>query len=169
MPCDGSYMEPNEGELSEGREHNIKVKRLADRLTHDLDMIREWILAGMENNPAMYAKVMENHEAKLDTFYAERDQMYYMVPIRLKLYSLKELESLVNEHSEYRTKVSSSKPFATVRIEKRQIAHRKKDLDRLLITFAKGGVGKETLIQKVLKADPNKPLTPQLGFDPDDF
>lgn len=52
-------------------------------------------------------------------------------------------------------------------IERRQVAHRKEDLKRLERTFiAKKDTERLAL---VWKANPKKPLTEQLGFDPDDF
>lgn len=52
-------------------------------------------------------------------------------------------------------------------IDKRQIAHRKVDLKRLVRTFTKAKDAERLAL--VWAADPNKPLAPQLGFDPDDF
>jgi hypothetical protein len=52
-------------------------------------------------------------------------------------------------------------------VSKDQIAHRKEDLARLKQTFQKKG--DFFRFEKVILADPKKPLEPQLGFDPDVF
>ena len=52
-------------------------------------------------------------------------------------------------------------------IAKDQVAHRKEDLKRLRETFQRNlDFGR---FEKVILADPKKPLEPQLGFDPDAF
>jgi hypothetical protein len=52
-------------------------------------------------------------------------------------------------------------------ISKNQVEHRKEDLARLKETFRqRNDFGR---FEKVILADPKKPLEPQLGFDPDAF
>lgn len=48
-----------------------------------------------------------------------------------------------------------------------QIKHRKEDLARLEAVFRKSKDAEK--LGKVMLADPTKPLTKQLGFDPDDY
>lgn len=52
-------------------------------------------------------------------------------------------------------------------IQKDQIAHRREDLKRLEKTFLKTKDAEK--LAKAWNADVKKPLTDQLGFDPDDF
>jgi hypothetical protein len=52
-------------------------------------------------------------------------------------------------------------------IEKAQVDHRQKDLDRLKRTFTTARDAEK--LGLVMLADPKKPLEPQLGFDADDF
>lgn len=68
-------------------------------------------------------------------------------------------------------------PAAVVKaVTKNQVKHRKEDLARLEKTFRqsiKDAEGDQPelfeLLGRVLTADPDKDLTPQLGFDPDDY
>jgi hypothetical protein len=52
-------------------------------------------------------------------------------------------------------------------VNKEQVKHRKQDLARLKKAFTKSRDAER--LGKVMLADPNKPLEPQLGFDPDEF
>lgn len=52
-------------------------------------------------------------------------------------------------------------------VEAEQIKHRKEDLKRLEKTFRKTKDAER--LGKVMLADPNKPLEPQLGFNPDTY
>lgn len=52
-------------------------------------------------------------------------------------------------------------------IEKRQIEHRKADLERLEKTFIEKK--DHELLKLVWAADARRPLEPQLGFDPDEY
>lgn len=52
-------------------------------------------------------------------------------------------------------------------LEDTQIAHRKEDLARLRETFKQSGDFER--FEKVVLADPERPLEDQLGFDPDEF
>jgi hypothetical protein len=58
-------------------------------------------------------------------------------------------------------------PKARRLISKDQVAHRKEDLARLKTTFKQNRDFDR--FEKVVLADPSKPLEPQLGFDPDAF
>lgn len=163
MPCNSDYMLPTASEQAAVNEFNQKLKAFLDNLTHDLDRIREWILEGMPKNHALVAKATMDRRGYALDLVREHSRLYMPNPLP------KELMRLADEHEEYRQKIASGKSFATARIERRQIKHRKQDLDRLLKTFADGGINKKVLIEKVLAADPAYPLESQLGFDPDFF
>lgn len=90
-----------------------RIKKAADKLTHDNDMLREAVLKAANSDPKLYTK----------TF------------------------------------------LKKVGVD--QIKHRKEDLARLEKTFRDSKDAER--LGKVMLADPNHPLEPQLGFDPDKF
>lgn len=57
-------------------------------------------------------------------------------------------------------------PNFVKQVREDQIKHRQDDLDRLL---ASGTIKDPDTIRRVALADPNLPLEPQLGFNPDDY
>jgi hypothetical protein len=91
----------------------VALKKVADKLTHENDMLREELLRIAEINPKLL------------------------------------------------------KPAFVKKINAAQIKHRKEDLQRLEQTFRTSKDAEK--LGLVMLADPNKPLEPQLGFDPDAY
>jgi len=102
----------------------------------------------------------------------------------------KDLDKLTHENDQLREALlrlindpNYKLPQAVVKkVKTNQVKHRKEDLKRLEKTFrddiANGvtGITRGTvqtsiyeILGKIVAADPNEPLEPQLGFDPDEF
>jgi len=171
MPC---RYDPTEAEIEAAREKKFALqtkpmREALDRLTHENDVLREALLA---LRPYTLVKTLSGIIKKVDDdqwsniFDEERDQ-------------------IVGAFEAYLEELGIPSDVWD-KIQEDQVEHRKEDLRRLEKTFNdkladlyKSGrrwdgfkEERNTLfdrLRKVEEADPDKPLAPQLGFDPDDF
>lgn len=146
---------------------NEALKEIGDTLTHELDMVREAILAGETPDFSAYDNtwhlVIDDAESSLSN---ERSGPSDGVLTDANL--LGQVKVLWKEYNFIKSKWRWDK-CVTVRnmIEAGQVIHRKEDLKRLAHTFIE--TGDMPMLRKVIDADPTKPLTEQLGFDPHDY
>lgn len=162
MPCGMQSIRVNRTET------NKDLLQIGDELTHRLDLVRESLLAGatpdFSANDAKWAETIEEarhaHDFEISgpTHGTLTDEAV-----------LNEVISLFDEYLKYKTLYSEGKITKSVlkKIERDQVKHRKEDLKRLAHEFIESG--HHAGLDKVLNADPTKPLEGQLGFDPDQF
>lgn len=146
---------------------NERLKEIGDLLTHELDKIREAVLANQTPDFSAYdeswVKIIDGADQSLKN---ERSGPSDGVLTDADL--LQKVEDLWGEYihvkDEWRKdKCRRIRPL----LARQQDAHRKEDLKRLAHTFIE--TGDMPMLRKVIDADPAYPLTEQLGFDPDDY
>ena len=140
---------------------NAEVLDNLNYLTHQLDIVREDILAGKTPNLTFMIKFGD-----YNTPYDARSSG----PTRgvdLDTDSSNHLSALVAEGREYMEVALSGKEYDMDTIYARQVKHRAEDISRLIKHF----LGEEDfeMISKLSSVDFSKPLEPQLGFDPDEY
>jgi hypothetical protein len=153
MPCQVYEIEVNR------TKENEAMLRVADNTTRELDRAREAILA--DKTPDLsYVYILRAFVKSLP-----RDDSPPYRGVLLDYALRNHLYQLLAEFDEY----ASESPAAwdKNKILARQIKHRREDITRLRIEFAKNDDGER--LAKTLNVDYTKPLAPQLGFDPDDF
>lgn len=165
MPCRSDYMEPTRAEREASAGIASQLKHLADELTHSCDALREYLLGNSSQSEVMRHVNRDATRAK-NALGEKAKKLYVQVPAGL----VQHVEEMVIEYNwlnAFATRQEKMRPVDYETILADQIEHREQDLRRLLKTFAES-VDRERLAL-VLSADKNKPLKPQLGFDPDDF
>jgi len=166
MPCRSDYMEPTANELEQTRKLRERMQALADRAAYACDVLREYLLGNLtEKDILEYV----GHGYEMSTLAGdlaeENSKLYVSVPKEHWTQAWDEvsrycaLESLA-------TRMEPLTKKQLEQIERQQIAHRKKDVARLLKIL--GEAGDVERLRKVLDVDVNNPLEPQLGFSPDD-
>jgi hypothetical protein len=148
------------------KENNELIK-IGDLLTHQLDIIREDILAG---GIPSYTIDEVDIESKLTRITRLRSSDLSGptsgTTLDYKLYV--QVTELFYQYQMLKNCFLSgtlSDIYGVVLTL--QIEHRKEDLKRLATTFIDSG--DQERLAKVASADPTQPLADQLGFDPDDF
>lgn len=112
--------------------------------------------------PCIYHESEEEREAA-----RKRQVDNLLAPYRRNLNSLTKENDFLRELVLVLADGGELSPTQRKHVEEAQVAHRREDLQRLRETFkAKGDFDR---FESVVKADPTKPLEPQLGFGPDDF
>lgn len=148
-------------------EQNNALKELGDLLTHELDMIREAVLAG--NTPdfsAFTGDWQREVQAANKALGNERSGPSNGTLTDERL--LIEVQRLLREYLEIKESWRMNRCVYMIDdIRDTQVMHRLEDLKRLAHSLIDSGdIGR---LRKVIDADPHEPLEPQLGFDPDDF
>lgn len=141
------------------REENSQLLEVCNKATVMLDRAREQIVAGEEPNLNYLVDMVKFHDSvysKISVGYGP----YEGYPADSKL--MKHFKDLIDEAYQYH-----QNDYGVEEVEQRQIEHRKEDIKRLRITFAK--TGDEDRLAKTLNVDYARPLEEQLGFDPDEF
>lgn len=137
----------------------------ANELTHENDMLRETLLA---LQPYQLVTVLDEIIQRVD------DENWSNIYAEERSQIVGAFETWLEDNLQGVTKETWDK------IQADQVEHRKEDLRRLQLTFkdmwmkiADMESDAANVIwekwDRVRKADPQKPLQPQLGFDPDDF
>lgn len=173
MPCSSSHMEPSTRERLRGSKIIVGLNELADRLTHDNDVLREYILG----------EVTFEHKVILPLLNRVRDYRKALTTLRDQkkgLYDLavpKEAPGLFDHVTDLLMSYEFLNDLATRQrvmtkedhdyLVREQNLHREEDLKRLMKVFSK--TSDRERLRIVLDADNTKPLEPQLGFSPDDF
>lgn len=167
MPCRSDYMEPTDGELKQTKDVREKLEELGNRATYSNDVLREYLL-GNKTEREILKHVGQEYEfdGEFEKLTAKNSKLFVRVPEK----TVQQVYGLLNEYSALNDLASRMEPPTKKQlaiIERKQIAHRKADLARLLKTL--GAAGDVEKLRKVLDADPLKPLEPQLGFSPDEY
>lgn len=143
-------------------------KKEADSLMLALDRAREAILSGAGEDDVAVRQVAAIAKSEQGKWGALRDvaQRFRTTTDEHRVGS--DMKDVQEVHDRLVAEASSitSGAVNTSAIESQQVAHRKEDMKRLIKTFAESG--NFELAAKVAQADPNKPLQPQIGFDPND-
>lgn len=125
----------------------------ADHITHEMDVLREQLLDNPEN---VGEEQQKSFKSLLNKFLMMNfDPVKSGVRDRIHSEAARIITAMDN-HSVIEAILSGD-----------QVEHRKEDLMRVIMYFAK----RKDLdaIKRVIDVDLNKPLEPQLGFDPDDY
>lgn len=189
MPCIVKTYPMGENQFNDVNETLTYGKGIADSLTLSNDNLREHILADDTSKSDKFLRIGSNAIMKMDSFvnmvtnvkislryYDDTSNcirdMYEAVEINKKLMKdFKFLQAIIAEGN-----VSGEE---LVIINNMQVEHRQEDVDRLINTFnelisQKNLPNSERdkfnkLLEATQNADVNKPLEPQLGFDPDEW
>lgn len=146
---------------------NQALKELGDLLTHELDKIRDAVLANQTPDFSAYDNtwhlVIDDADQSLRN---ERSGPSDGVLTDARL--LQKVENLWGEylHVKGEWRKDGCRRIRPI-LARQQDAHRKDDLRRLAHTFIE--TGDMPMLRKVIDADPAYPLAEQLGFDPDDY
>lgn len=146
---------------------NERLKEIGDTLTHELDKIREAVLAGETPDFSAYSSSWDTavNDAK-SSLSNERSGPSDGVLTNADL--LRKVEDLLGEylHVKDEWRKDGCRRIRPL-LARQQDDHRKEDLKRLAHTFIE--TGDMPMLRKVIDADPAYPLAEQLGFDPDDY
>lgn len=167
VPCRSDYMEPTPGEHKETQKVRQELEALGDRATYSSDVLREYLL-GNSSEREILPHVNKSYEwdEEFEKLSARADKLYVKVPLATGL----QVKKLVDEYVELDELANRMEPPTKKQltaINKKQVAHRKADVARLLKSL--GAAGDVERLRKVLDVDTSKPLVPQLGFSPDEF
>lgn len=126
---------------------------LADELTHDMDVLREMLLADAKS-------VSEGEKNSFKKFLDDF--------LRLDFNTNKSnvRDRIFNEAAQIIT-VFNHPDLAETLLLDDQVKHRQEDLMRIIEHFAKKN--NLEVIRRIVNVDVTQPLEPQLGFDPDDY
>lgn len=160
MPC---RSDPQYVTVYDYSSQNSEMRTMADELTHELDIVREDILAGrpFDSNGRLYKMVNKSTKDSLTEPRSWVSESYTNSTPKDQVLS-DYLDSLYREADEY-----LSREYDLDEVYERQVAHRKEDIKRLRLTFIEND-DEENLL-KTLDIDYSEPLEDQLGFDPDSF
>lgn len=167
MPCKSDYMEPTADEKGAAAEIRKQFEEIGDKATAGADLLREYLLGNVAAHRILN-KVNQPLVAEFDHLCEIDDKNYVKVSKDFRM----QVQLLVNTYEQINELTGStgkdSLDDETVAwLTNQQLDHRQADLARLMKTF--GASGDTVRLRKVLDADPNLPLAPQLGFDADEF
>lgn len=161
MPCTMQTLSFNR------TEENNRLKEIGDEATHELDMIREAIIAGGTPDFSADWTTWRNDWVRMKlASSAERSGPSEGVLTDLNL--LNKVGNLLDQQDAIRVSWRANKGSG-IRNEliAQQVEHRREDIKRLGHVFVENGDWGR--LRLVMEADPEQPLEPQLGFDPDEF
>jgi len=138
---------------------NAGILDEVDSLTHELDVFREGHISGLSKKFSSRAAQLYNERLSKFEDNLTRDKSMPVKGIPIDEPLLRHYRLLVNEMNEYVSGINLEK------IPVRQLEHRTQDMARLARYFIDFFDFEEA--SRVLLLDPNKPLEPQLGYDPD--
>lgn len=181
MPCNSDYMMPTQAErLSLVRSETL-LKNVLDAMTHDADIAREIVLAaeGQQKNLkvsdlgpladilASSSKLLADAKRYVEDIY--KNYTFQTEKKKSDIVSL--ANSVIPEYERAiqaaRDITTETKKIAIGKIKTDQVRHRKGDIQRLIIHFAKKN--SFIMVEMLSKVDFNQPLEPQIGFDPDKY
>lgn len=176
MPC--RVDPPTNYERAQLSDAERTFEKVLDSMTHKADMVREIILSagGQQKNltadqALALGALLEGRSGLLAKF---RDQVaaidrLWLSPASGSTYHLK--DKVLNEYLQATNvaerMVETGKKVGIAAIHKAQVKHRKEDIKRLIKHFA--DKKDFDMVAKLAQVDFEKPLEPQIGFDPDDF
>jgi len=181
MPCDSSYMEPNASEIKEVLDGSEKLKAKVDDLVHFCDVVRDAIEAHLENDTLEVPRVLDGHlfvaavkkqTRKLKDAYAYKSGHDYVQKNANVMFDIADKAiaqfDVINNAVNVLKRGEQLDQADIDRLRQDQIQHRMGDMMRVYRHFANKEVLTAEEVASVSNIDLTKPLTPQLGFDPDD-
>lgn len=163
MPCTSS--EPSVAEIQASEGIASQLAHLANELTYSSDMLREYLLGNLDHSQVM-KHVNRDVDRAVNAMVDKAKRLY----VRVKPELIEAVRDAVEDYkwlNAFVTREAKMKPADFDKVKADQIEHRKDDIKRLIRTFAEAG--DISNLRKVLDANPNGPLAPQLGFDPDAY
>lgn len=181
MPCNSDYMMPTQSERLSLMRSETLLKNVLDTMTHDADVAREIVLAAegyqkdlkvsdlgtLTEILASSSKLIADSKKYVEDIY--RNYTFQTEKKNSDMVNL--ANSVIPEYERaiqtVRDIISDTKKVAIGKIKTDQVRHRKGDIQRLIIHFAKKN--SFIMVEMLSKVDFNQPLEPQIGFDPDKY
>lgn len=180
MPCDSGYMEPTGREIDAVSTETDDLKSAIDQLVHFCDASRDTLEAAFEGKAIQVPVILDGYELieniekqiqKIKSEYAyknnggrvrqDADAMFNIADQVVAQF--KRIVDVIRTWQ--RDEQVSDEVIAQIR--KDQIQHRMGDMMRVYKFFANEGTLSDEQVTMLSNIDLRKPLTPQLGFDPD--
>ena len=181
MPCNSDYMESTSSEIDDVIKGTESLKVAVDELVHYCDEVRDIIEAHLDDSTQELPQLTEGHvlaaavEVQIDKI---KDKYAFRTGRGLAQDSAKSMFRVANRAIAQFARVNHAvtrlsrgeqlEEGIIADLRQDQIQHRMGDMMRVYKHFANKKVLTADEVASVSNIDFTKPLTPQLGFDPDD-